>query len=196
MRINWAIKQTYKIPTRFIRWSHSSSDKNPLYKKALLSLRKKKNHGNNLKLKKKEFTDKKKWKRWGKKNLGFQESWVTRVGSNTLFFCNLNIKTRKRKHKSNKLHKERKSTHQGEKYIFLWGCNRMEEQEKRGKLTSIEQRQSATKNRHSISQEFFFLSQWIIVVRKGFKKNKEGRFFYFFGVRNWIEREDLLPVFK
>jgi hypothetical protein len=35
----------------------------------------------------------------------------------------------------------------------------MEEQEKRGKLTSIEQRQSATKNRHSISQEFFFFSQ-------------------------------------
>lgn len=67
MRINWAIKQTYKIPTRFIRWSHSSSDKNPLYKKALLSLRKKKNHGNNLKLKKKEFTDKKKSEKDGEK---------------------------------------------------------------------------------------------------------------------------------
>jgi hypothetical protein len=41
-------------------------------------------------------------------------SWIKHT-----FFCNLNIKTRKRKHKSNKLHKERKSTHQGEKYIFL-----------------------------------------------------------------------------
>jgi hypothetical protein len=52
-----------------------------LYKKALLSLRKKKNHGNNLKLKKKEFTDKKKVKKMGKKEPGIpgklsDPSWI------------------------------------------------------------------------------------------------------------------------